>query len=166
MKKMAALVGALCIACLLLVSCGGQGATGGSQSAEGGNKTGLEPGRYTAKFDTDSSMFGVNEYYEGRGTLEVSEDGATLHVVLRGDGIVKLFVGTAEDAQKGGAVLLEPTEEVVTYADGLSKTCNAFDIPIAKLDEEFDCAILGAKGSWYDHKVVVSDPQLVQLVKE
>ena len=26
------------------------------------------------------------------------------------------------------------------------------------LDEEFDCALLGKKGKWYDHKVSVSDP--------
>ena len=33
-----------------------------------------------------------------------------------------------------------------------------FDIPVPALDEEFDVALIGTHGNWYDHKVVVSDP--------
>ena len=33
-----------------------------------------------------------------------------------------------------------------------------FDIPVEALDHEFDLAIIGTKGVWYDHKVSVSDP--------
>ena len=36
----------------------------------------------------------------------------------------------------------------------------AFDVPVPALDEEFDIAILGEKGTWYDHKVSVTDPEL------
>ena len=34
----------------------------------------LEDGTYTAEFDTDSSMFHVNEACEGKGTLTVKDD--------------------------------------------------------------------------------------------
>ena len=32
-------------------------------------------------------------------------------------------------------------------------------MPVPYLDEEFDVALIGKKGKWYDHKVSVSDPQ-------
>ena len=61
--------------------------------------------------------------------------------------------------RKDGAQLLEPTETTVTFDDGYKKKCYAFDIPVAEIDKEFDCAILGEKGSWYNHKVKVTDVQ-------
>ncbi len=33
-----------------------------------------------------------------------------------------------------------------------------FDIPVPALDEEFDVALMN-KGTWYDHKVSVSNPE-------
>ena len=82
-----------------------------------------------------------------------------LHVSLASKSIVNLFPGLAEDAQKEDAELLEPTLDTVTYSDGLSEEVNGFDIPVPALDEEFDLALIGKKGKWYDHKVSVSDPQ-------
>ena len=37
-----------------------------------------------------------------------------------------------------------------------------FDVPVEALNQEFDLALLGTKGTWYDHKVSVSDPQKVE----
>ena len=119
----------------------------------------LADGVYTAKFDTDSSMFAVNETCDGRGTLTVENGEMTIHVTLRSTHIVNLFPGTAEDAQKDGAVLLQPTEDEVTYSDGLTETVYGFDVPVPVLDQEFDLALIGTKSVWYDHKVSVSDPQ-------
>ena len=42
----------------------------------------LEDGVYTAKFDTDSSMFHVNEADEGRGILTVENGKMTIHISL------------------------------------------------------------------------------------
>ena len=103
-------------------------------------------------------MFHVNEANEGRGTLTVKNGEMTIHVSLAGDGILNLYVGTAEDAQKAGADLLEPTKDTVKYSDGTEETVNGFDIPVPMLSEEFDVALIGKKGKWYDHKVSVSDP--------
>ena len=36
---------------------------------------------------------------------------------------------------------------------------NAFDIPVSVIDEEFDMALIGTKGKWYDHKVSISNVQ-------
>ena len=118
----------------------------------------LPDGVYSAKFDTDSSMFHVNEAYEGRGTLTVKNGQMVLHISMPSQKIVNLFPGLAADAAKEGAALLEPTIDTVTYKDGMTEEVFGFDIPVPDLDEEFDCALLGTKGTWYDHKVSVSDP--------
>ena len=119
----------------------------------------LEDGVYTPKFDTDSSMFHVNEADEGRGILTVENGKMTIHISLVSKKIVNLFVGTADDAKKDGADILEPTTDTVKYSDGTTDEVYGFDVPVEALDEEFDLAILGTKGEWYDHKVSVSDPQ-------
>ena len=132
----------------------------GAGSATGASTSGtvLEDGVYTADFDTDSSMFTVNEACEGTGTLTVKDGQMVIHVSLRSKNIVNLFPGLAEDAQKEGAELLNPTTDTVTYSDGSTEEVYGFDIPVPALDEEFDVALIGTKGVWYDHKVSVSNP--------
>lgn len=153
MKKalLAFVVTAVMAVCL--AACGG-----GSQEAAPANDLGLEPGTYIAEFNTDSSMFHVNEAKEGKGVLTVTDEGATIHICLVGTKIVNLYVGTSEEAQAEGAVLLEPTPEEVTYSDGYTETVYAFDVPVPAIGDEFDVAILGTKGTWYDHKVSVDNP--------
>lgn len=119
----------------------------------------LEDGIYTAEFDTDSSMFHISEACEGKGTLVVENGQMTIHVSLASKNIVNLFPGLAEDAGKAGASLLEPTTDSVTYSDGITEEVYGFDIPVPALDEEFDLALIGKKGKWYDHKVSVSNPE-------
>lgn len=121
--------------------------------------TELADGVYSAEFDTDSGMFHVSEANEGKGVLTVENGKMTIHVSLASKNIVNLFAGTAEDAQKDGAEILQPTTDTVTYSDGISEEVYGFDIPVPVLDEEFDLALVGTKGKWYDHKVSVSNPQ-------
>ena len=116
----------------------------------------LEDGEYSAKFTTDGSMFHVNDAYNDLGTLTVKDGQMTIHVSLTSKNIKNLFLGTAEDAQKEGAELLQPTVDTVTYEDGTTEEVNGFDIPVPVLDEEFDLALIGSKDKWYDHKVMVS----------
>ena len=118
----------------------------------------LADGVYTAEFNTDSSMFHANEACDGKGTLTVKDGVMTIHVSLVSKTILNLFPGLAEDAQKDGAALLQPTTDTVTYSDGLSDEVYGFDIPVPALDTEFDLALIGKKGVWYDHKVSVSNP--------
>jgi len=119
----------------------------------------LADGVYQASFSTDSSMFHANEACDGKGVLTVQNGQMSIYVTLAGKGIVNLFPGTAEDAQKPGAEWLQPTLETVHYSDGTTDEANAFLIPVPYLDEEFDVALVGKKGTWYDHKVSVSDPE-------
>lgn len=119
----------------------------------------LEDGVYTADFDTDSSMFHISEACDGKGTLTVENGQMTIHISLASKNIVNLYPGLAEDAQKDGAELLEPTVDSVTYSDGITEEVYGFDVPVPALDEEFDLALVGTKGTWYDHKVSVSNPE-------
>ena len=118
----------------------------------------LADGVYLADFNTDSTMFHVNEVCEGKGTLTVKDGKMTIHVSLSSTSILNLYPGLAEDAQKDGAELLQPSKDELTYPDGLKETVNGFDIPVPALDQEFDVALIGKKGKWYDHKVSVSNP--------
>ena len=118
----------------------------------------LEDGTYAADFTTDSSMFHVNEAEDGKGVLTVKDGQMTIHVSLASENILNLFPGSAEDAKKDGAALLQPTKDTVKYADGTEEVVNGFDIPVPGLDEEFPLALIGKKGKWYDHMVKVSNP--------
>ena len=112
---------------------GETGKTGesGQEGTTAENGAPIADGMYQADFNTDGSMFHVNETKDGKG---------------------------AEDAQKEGAELLNPMTEEVIYSDGTSEEVNTFDIPVPYLDKEFDVALIGTKGKWYDHKVIVSNP--------
>lgn len=122
------------------------------------NETQLPDGVYTAEFSTDSSMFHVSEACDGKGTLTVKDGVMTIHISLGSKKILNLYPGLAEDAAKDGAVLLQPTTDTVTYSDGMTEEVYGFDVPVPAIGEEFDLALIGTKGKWYDHKVVVSDP--------
>ena len=115
----------------------------------------LEDGTYTAEFDTDSSMFHVNEASDGKGTLTVEDGQMTLHISLQSKKIVNLYVGMAADAPDHEADWLQPTTDTVTYSDGTSEEVYGFDVPVEALDTDFQLAILGTKGKWYDHTVSV-----------
>lgn len=120
---------------------------------------GLEDGVYQVDFNTDSSMFHVNEANDGHGELTVKDGQATVHISLVSKKIVNLYVGLAADAENDEANWLLPTEDEITYEDGTTEVVYGFDVPVKALDEEFDLALIGEKGVWYDHKVSVSNPQ-------
>ena len=134
---------------LVMAGCGG---------AEQAADPGIADGTYVASFTTDNAMFHVNEANQDRGILTVKDGKMTIHVSLQSKKIVNLYPGLAEDANKEGAELLEPTTDKVVYSDGYEDEVYGFDIPVPALDEEFDVALIGTHGNWYDHKVVVSDP--------
>ena len=170
-KKMITILCAAMLGCALLAGCGSGGsAPAGTETEtetaaeaetaeEAENPAPLEDGVYTADFDTDSGMFHVSEACDGKGTLTVEDGKMTIHISLASKNIVNLYPGLAEDAQKEGAVLLEPTTDSVTYSDGITEEVYGFDVPVPALDEEFDLALVGTKGTWYDHKVSVSNPE-------
>ncbi len=118
----------------------------------------LNDGIYSVKFDTDSSMFHVNEAEEGRAILTVTGGTGKLHLIMPSKNVLNLYSGFAADAEGDKDNWIEPTTEEVTYDDGITEEVFAFDVPVLVLDEEFDLALIGKKQVWYDHKVIVSDP--------
>jgi hypothetical protein len=116
-------------------------------------------GVYLASFDTDNSMFHVNEAWNGKGILTVKDGIMTIHIVMPSKNVLNLFYGLAEDAVKDGAELISPVTEEVIYDDGTTEEVYAFDVPVPVLDEEYDLALIGKKQVWYDHKVKVSNPE-------
>lgn len=170
MKRILALILTLSLA-LALSGCGGTSstanATAQTESSASTEVTdsateqsdALPDGVYMAEFVTDSGMFHVNEACDGKGTLTVENGTMILHVSLVSKKIQNLFVGTAEDAQKEGAELLAPTLDTVTYSDGMSEVVHGFDIPVQAIGEDFALALIGEKGTWYDHTVSVQNPE-------
>lgn len=170
-KKRKVIVSMLILACSLSCGCSDKNseqkpvagteipATESIAETEQEAKAELADGVYTADFDTDNAMFHVSEACNGKGTLTVENGEMTIHVSLGSKNIVNLYPGLAEDAKKDGAELLEPTTDTVTYSDGFTEEVYGFDIPVPALDEEFDLALIGTKEKWYDHKVIVSNPE-------
>ena len=130
-----------------------------SEAASASAEAALPDGTYTADFDTDSSMFHANEAFDGKGALTVKDGQMTLHVSLASKNIVNLYVGTAEDAASHEADWLQPTTDTVTYSDGTSEEVYGFDVPVEALDTDFQLAILGTKGKWYDHTVSIRNAE-------
>ena len=157
----AGVLAAALTACTAAPAASQSAAASSAASVQAQSAPALADGVYQASFSTDSSMFHANEACDGKGVLTVQNGQMSIYVTLAGKGIVNLFPGTAEDAQKPGAEWLQPTLETVHYSDGTTDEANAFLIPVPYLDEEFDVALVGKKGTWYDHKVSVSDPQLL-----
>ena len=119
----------------------------------------LPDGVYTAKFNTDSSMFHTSEACNGKGTLTVENGVMTFHVSLASKKIVNLYPGLAADAEANKTAWLIPTVDTVTYADGTTEEVYGYDIPVEALDTDFQLALLGTKGKWYDHTVSVRNAE-------
>ena len=130
-----------------------------SESETPAAEAALPDGVYTADFNTDSSMFHANESCDGKGTLTVADGQMTMHVSLQSKKIVNLYLGMAADAADHEADWLQPTTDTVTYSDGTSEEVYGFDIPVADVDTDFQLAILGTKGTWYDHTVSVANAE-------
>jgi hypothetical protein len=164
----------IAVFCLLLTACGAgsepaavpdktaEAETAAAETVSSSDETEpeatLPDGAYSAEFKTDSTMFHINEAYDNQGTLTVKDGKMTIHITLPSKNTLNLFPGTAEEAQADGAVLLQPTTDTVVYDDGTEEEVYGFDVPVPYLDDEFDCALIGKKGKWYDHKVSVQNP--------
>lgn len=117
--------------------------------------TSLKDGKYIASFKTDSPMFHINDAYDDKGILTVKNGRMTIHITLVSQNIVRLYRGTASEAEENKKDLIKPTTDVVRYDDGYDEEVYGFDVPVPELKKEFDLALLGTHGKWYDHKVSV-----------
>ena len=171
MKRVFSCVVAASLALSLLVGCGASSTASSAASSAASSEAAssvassaaetaaLPDGVYTAEFDTDSSMFHANEACDGKGTLTVENGQMTFHVSLASTHIVNLYLGKASDAADHEADWLQPTTDTVTYSDGTSDEVYGYDIPLDAVDTDFQLAILGTKGTWYDHTVSVRNAE-------
>lgn len=164
-RKLAAVLCVICISAMTLGACASGKKTEpkvkneqSEQQTKEDKTAELEDGTYDADFQTDSGMFHVNDACDGKGTLTVKDGAMTIHISLTSKKILNLYPGLAEDAQKEGAKILQPTTDTITYDDSTTEEVYGFDVPVEKIGEEFDLALVGTKGKWYDHKVSVSNP--------
>lgn len=135
-----------------------QSAAASASASAATSAAALEDDVYTVDVDTDSSMFHVNEAKNGKGELTVADGKMTVHMTLVSKKITNLYAGTADEAKADSAGVIQPTTDKVTYSDGMEEEVYGFDVPVPALDEPFAVAILGEKGSWYDHEVTISNP--------
>ena len=164
-KKLLVLLLSASMAMTMLVGCGSNTDKKDDTKTEASKDDASEAKTDSKDFNTDSGMFHENpDYNDGKATLTVKDGKMTVHITLNSKNIVQLFLGSAEDAQKDGADLIDPSETTeITYSDGSApEEVYSFDVPVPTLDDEFDLALIGTKGKWYDHKVSVSNPELVQ----
>ena len=171
MKRVFSCVVAASLALSLLVGCGASSTASSAASSAASSEAAssvassaaetaaLPDGVYTAEFDTDSSMFHANEACDGKGTMTVENGQMTFHVSLASTHIVNLYLGKASDAADHEADWLQPTTDTVTYSDGTSDEVYGYDIPLDAVDTDFQLAILGTKGTWYDHTVSVRNAE-------
>ena len=166
MKHVFSCVVAASLALSLLAGCGASSTASSAASGAASSvassaveTAALPDGVYTADFDTDSSMFHANEACNGKGTLTVENGQMTFHVSLASTHIVNLYLGKAADAAANASDWLQPTTDTVTYSDGTSEEVYGYDIPVAAVDEDFQLALLGTKGKWYDHTVSIRNAE-------
>ena len=171
MKRVFSCVVAASLALSLLAGCGASSTASSAASSAASSEAAssvassaaetaaLADGVYTAEFDTDSSMFHANEACDGKGTLTVENGVMTFHVSLASKKIVNLYPGLAADAEANKTAWLIPTVDTVTYADGTTEEVYGYDIPVEALDTDFQLALLGTKGKWYDHIVSVRNAE-------
>lgn len=126
-------------------------------ATEASKTAALEDGTYEAEFNTDSSMFHANEACDGKGTLTVENGVYDASCIAGFQEHCQSVPRNGRRCPEGGcrAAAADPTD-TVTYKGGSTEEVYGFDIPVPALDEEFDLALIGTKGKWYDHKVSVS----------
>ena len=124
-KKVIVLLWAVILCCTLAAGCG--------------KKNTLADGTYTADFNTDSSMFHVNEAYDGKGILTVENGQMAIHVSMPSKNIVNLYLGSAEDAENLMALVKQKviSADLNSEADILQAIEDAaFQIGVSLTDAE------------------------------
>ena len=103
----------------------------------------LEDGTYTIEVSSSSSMFKIVD-----AQLTVADGEMTAVLTLSGDGYEKLYMGTGEQA-------LEDTEDTYVYFVENDEGMYTYEVPVAALDQDLDCAAWSfRKEKWYDRVLV------------
>lgn len=105
--------------------------------------TELEDGAYFIDVDSSSSMFRVVS-----AVLHVKQGEMTADLTLSGQGYLRLFMGTGEEA-------LKAEESAFYYYTEDAEGAYTYTVPVEALDMEIDCAAWSIrKEKWYDRVLV------------
>jgi len=113
----------------------------------------LKNGKYTVSFATADKlgMIGLNDALNGKTTLTVKGGKMSVYVPMKGVGLTKAFAGTAKDAKKKGAKIINGKKVVVGNQEVL-----AFNIPVKNLNKKFPVSFYSKrKKKWYQKSVTV-----------
>ena len=115
-------------------------------------QTEVTDGTYSINVTSSSSMFKID-----KAVLTVKDGEMTAVLTLSGTGYEKLYMGTATEAAKASdeemAFYKEDTEGKYTY-----------EVAVAALDEELDCAAFSVKKQeWYDRVLVFESSSLEEV---
>jgi sirohydrochlorin cobaltochelatase len=109
----------------------------------------IKDGTYNIEVSSNSSMFRIID-----ARLTVSNGEMTALLTLSGDGYLKLYMGTGEQA-------LSDTDDKCIYYVENEEGKYTYTVPVAALDEEIDCAAWSIKKeSWYDRVLVFRSSSL------
>ena len=103
------------------------------------------------KFESDSSMFHLNETLKGKAKLVLNRGVLCAEMIMPSKNIVNIAM-----EPNGEGLLLAPETVTVTYDDGATEEVYAFYLPAKAFNESFVVSILGTKGVWYDHTVTLT----------
>lgn len=103
----------------------------------------INDGTYSVEVASSSSMFRIVEC-----ELTVKEGKMTAVMTMSGDGYLRLFMGTGEEA-------VEASEEDYIYYEEDSEGRQTYEVPVEALDMGIDCAAWSKKKEkWYDRTLV------------
>ncbi len=112
-------------------------------------------GIYSVEVETDSSMFRMDE-----AILTVKDGKMTAHVTMAGQGFIKLFMGTGEEAETADESLIS------NYIDNGADEPYSFDIEISEIGKEIECTGFSKKKeTWYDHKIIFLSNSLISTAE-
>ncbi len=147
------------LVCLLFTGCGTETVPAASEtpspavSAEPAPIESAEPspiygsqikdGTYAIEVSSSSSMFRIVD-----AQLTVEGGGMSAVLTLSGDGYLKLYMGTGEQA-------LADTDDKCVYFVENDEGLYTYEVPVAALDQDTDCAAWSIrKEKWYDRVLV------------
>lgn len=152
MKKSWILILLALFVCAAVAGCTAAGADESAQEegqAQPVYADGIKEGTYAIEVQSSSSMFRIVD-----AQLTVKEGKMSALLTLSGTGYLKLYMGTGEQA------LADTDEKCIYYVED-DEGGYTYEVPVAALNEEIDCAAWSIrKEKWYD-RVLVFESALI-----
>lgn len=115
----------------------------------------VEEGTYSIEVECSSSMFPIDEC-----ELTVKDGKMSAVLTLGGQGYLKLYMGTGEEA------VTASEEELITYVEN-DQGKQTYEVPVEALDKVVNCAAFSKrKQKWYDRTLIFKASSLPDGVQK